>query len=87
MMKTNSTNSKPSRHHKRRICILSLILLILCIILIVLCMKKIRFLNYTPDNSSESTETLSNPYAGFYTMTGITLSDTDTPSIPSFAVP
>ena len=83
MMKTNSTNSKPSRHHKRLIRILSLILLILCIILIVLCMKKIRFLNYTPDNSSESTETLSNPYAGFYTMTGITLSDTDTPSIPA----
>lgn len=71
------------KKHKHFIRILSLILLILCIILIVLCIHKIRFLDYTPDNSDESTEVLSNPYAGFYTMTGITLSDEDIPAIPS----
>lgn len=82
-MKNNQTLTKKYRRHKRLIRILSLLLLILCIILIVLCICKIRFLNYTPDNSNESTATLSNPYAGFYTMTGITLSDTDVPSIPA----
>lgn len=69
--------------HKRLIRILCMILLVLCILLIVLCIHKIRFLDYTPDNSAESTEVLSNPYTGFYTMTGITLSDTDVPSVPS----
>lgn len=82
-MKTHHKSHKIYRRRKRLIRILSLTLLILCIILIVLCIRKIRFLNYTPDNINESTAALSNPYAGFYTMTGITLSDTDTPSIPT----
>ncbi len=56
-------------------------LLILCMILFALCAKNVRFLDYTPE-ISESNESLANPYTGFYTMTGITLSDTDVPSIP-----
>lgn len=74
---------RPQRSvYTRRIHLLQLLLLILCMILLALCIKKIRFLDYTPEDSNESTEALSNPYTGFYTMTGITLSDTDIPSIP-----
>ena len=74
----------PSHNHTytRLIHLLQLVLLILCVILITLCVKRIRFLDYTPESSHESTETLANPYIGFYTMTGITLSDTEVPSIP-----
>ena len=72
----------PSHAHTRLIHLLQLILLLLCIILLTLCVRKIRFLDYTPEDSSESTDALANPYIGFYTMTGITLSDTEVPSIP-----
>lgn len=58
-----------------------LALLILCLILSAFCVKNIRFLDYTPEGS-ETSASLANPYTGFYTMTGITLSDTDVASIP-----
>ena len=75
----------PSHNHTytRLIHLLQLVLLILCVILTALCAKRIRYLDYTPESIHESTETLANPYIGFYTMTGITLSDTDVPSIPN----
>lgn len=74
----------PSRNHTytRLIHLLQLVLPILCVILTALCAKRIRFLDYTPESIHESTDTLANPYIGFYTMTGITLSDTDLPFIP-----
>ena len=83
-LKSPDLSPHTSRHRGQRriVRILCLILLMLCIILILLCIRKIRFLDYTPVASQESTQVLSNPYNGFYTMTGITLSDADVPSIP-----
>lgn len=51
--------------HTRLIHLLQLILLLLCIILLTLCVRKIRFLDYTPKDSSESTDALANPQITF----------------------
>ena len=55
----------PSHAHTRLIHLLQLILLLLCIILLTLCVRKIRFLDYTPKDSSESTDVLANPQITF----------------------
>lgn len=78
-MKQINTHNRPSRQLTSA---LRLVLLLFCIILILLCIRRIYFTDYTPAAVSETTDSLSNPYTGFYTMTGIVLSDTDTPSIP-----
>ncbi len=71
-----------NRHIKQHTHILRTVLLTLCIIAVILCFRQVRFTDYTPAAGSETADALSNPYTGFYTMTGIVLSDTETPSIP-----
>lgn len=66
-----------NRTHKQKLllaaaCILSFV----CIFCFVL-WKYVYLIRYTPDSYAESTDELSNPYIGWYTIQGYLLSDTE----------